>query len=159
MKKRNVQRAGSSARQREQARLAISRWNVEIRPFVKRCGARRKSDGQPCRHIAMENGRCYVHGGRTPKGDGWHKPRWPKPSSSNGIEKIDRKIQILEDRRKAREKRIAQMTDDERARYEKQKRTHKPGSMKRRQADKRNRQDSQWLQSLLAEKPGDSIFD
>lgn len=157
MKKRNAHSADNSARQREQARLTISRWNAEIRPFAKRCGARRKSDGQPCRHIAMANGRCHLHGGRTPKGDGWHKPRWPNRGAP--VEKIDRKIQILEDRRKARERRISQMTDDERARYEKQQRTHKPGSAKRRQADKRNRQDSQWLQNLLAEKPAGSIFD
>lgn len=105
----------------------------------------------------MKNGRCHLHGGRTPKGDGWHKPRWPNRGAP--VEKIDRKIQILEDRRKAREQRIAQMTDDERARYEKQQRTRKPGSAKRRQADKRNRQDSQWLQNLLAKKPSGSIFD
>src|SRR5215472_10694527 len=38
-----------------------------------RCGARRKSDGAPCRKAAMPNGRCDMHGGkstgpRTPEG-------------------------------------------------------------------------------------------
>ena len=29
----------------------------------KRCGARRKRDGQPCQQPAMPNGRCRLHGG------------------------------------------------------------------------------------------------
>jgi hypothetical protein len=28
-----------------------------------RCGASRKTDGQPCRAPAMANGRCHKHGG------------------------------------------------------------------------------------------------
>src|SRR5690606_6632650 len=31
------------------------------------CGAKRK-DGQPCRARAMANGRCRIHGGKTPTG-------------------------------------------------------------------------------------------
>jgi DNA invertase Pin-like site-specific DNA recombinase len=34
----------------------------------KRCGARSKRTGQACRGFAMPNGRCYYHGGATPKG-------------------------------------------------------------------------------------------
>jgi hypothetical protein len=47
-----------------------------------RCGARRKSTGQPCRAPAMPNGRCRVHGGastgpRTPEGlERSRKARW-----------------------------------------------------------------------------------
>lgn len=32
---------------------------------VRRCGARRKRDGKPCRCPAMKNGRCARHGGKS----------------------------------------------------------------------------------------------
>ncbi|MCC6156850.1 MAG: hypothetical protein IT350_02270 [Deltaproteobacteria bacterium] len=32
---------------------------------VRRCGARRKRDGMPCRCPAMKNGRCARHGGKS----------------------------------------------------------------------------------------------
>jgi len=40
---------------------------------LPRCSATAKSTGQPCRREAMQNGRCYFHGGkstgpRTPEG-------------------------------------------------------------------------------------------
>lgn len=36
------------------------------RETLPRCGAKaRSNDGKPCRQIAMENGRCYWHGGVT----------------------------------------------------------------------------------------------
>src|SRR4051794_4073731 len=31
-----------------------------------RCGARTKSSGEPCRSPAMKNGRCRMHGGKSP---------------------------------------------------------------------------------------------
>ena len=34
---------------------------------LPRCGAKaRSNNGQPCRQAAMQNGRCYYHGGSTP---------------------------------------------------------------------------------------------
>jgi hypothetical protein len=46
---------------------------LEKANLAPRCGARRKSDGAPCRKAAMANGRCNMHGGkstgpRTPEG-------------------------------------------------------------------------------------------
>jgi hypothetical protein len=39
-----------------------------VEPYAKNpCGARTR-DGTPCRQRAMPNGRCRMHGGRTPKG-------------------------------------------------------------------------------------------
>jgi hypothetical protein len=32
---------------------------------IKRCGARRKFDGQPCHGRALKNGRCKMHGGKS----------------------------------------------------------------------------------------------
>ena len=30
---------------------------------LTRCGAYARSAGRPCQHCAMDNGRCYYHGG------------------------------------------------------------------------------------------------
>ena len=30
------------------------------------CGAYARSTGKPCKQYAMANGRCYLHGGKTP---------------------------------------------------------------------------------------------
>jgi hypothetical protein len=43
------------------------------KPRKPRCGARRKTDGEPCEARALENGRCRHHGGlstgpKTPEG-------------------------------------------------------------------------------------------
>lgn len=36
--------------------------------MIRECGARAKTNNhQPCRRIAMANGRCCLHGGLTPK--------------------------------------------------------------------------------------------
>lgn len=36
--------------------------------MIRECGARARTNGhQPCRRIAMANGRCHLHGGLTPK--------------------------------------------------------------------------------------------
>ncbi|WP_454888686.1 HGGxSTG domain-containing protein [Sphingobium indicum] len=31
------------------------------------CGAKRRN-GEPCRKLPMRNGRCHLHGGKTPRG-------------------------------------------------------------------------------------------
>ena len=58
----------------EQRRGWLKNGNTPGDPSTApRCGARRKSDGQPCQAPAMANGRCRLHGGkstgpRTPEG-------------------------------------------------------------------------------------------
>lgn len=35
--------------------------------ILPRCGAKaRSNDGNPCKQPAMTNGRCYLHGGKSP---------------------------------------------------------------------------------------------
>jgi hypothetical protein len=41
------------------------RANLDRANRAPRCGARRRSDGAPCRKAAMRNGRCDLHGGRS----------------------------------------------------------------------------------------------
>ncbi|WP_368389767.1 HGGxSTG domain-containing protein [Sphingobium sp. AS12] len=33
--------------------------------IIDRCGAKRRN-GEPCRKLPMRNGRCHLHGGKTP---------------------------------------------------------------------------------------------
>ena len=36
--------------------------------MIRECGAKARTNGhQPCRRIAMANGRCHLHGGLTPR--------------------------------------------------------------------------------------------
>ncbi len=37
----------------------------EIQPHAKRCGAKTRS-GVPCNNSGMRNGRCRMHGGKSP---------------------------------------------------------------------------------------------
>jgi hypothetical protein len=45
----------------------VTAWraNLDRANKAPRCGARRRSDGAPCRKAAMRNGRCDLHGGRS----------------------------------------------------------------------------------------------
>jgi hypothetical protein len=50
--------------QDQQARNAAEEArNARHAAKLRRCGARRKRDGQPCEVMALENGRCKFHGG------------------------------------------------------------------------------------------------
>jgi hypothetical protein len=36
--------------------------------MIRECGAKARTNGhRPCRRLAMENGRCHLHGGKVPK--------------------------------------------------------------------------------------------
>jgi flagellar biosynthesis GTPase FlhF len=102
----------------EQARAAILRWHRNLRTTRKPCGAKRKHDGKPCQQIAMANGRCCYHGGRTPKGDAWHKPRWPNRDAADAEKKLVGKLRDMEKAQRARDKRLANMTPAQRTRYD-----------------------------------------
>jgi hypothetical protein len=119
---------------RQQAREAITAWNEHRRDHGARCGARRKYDGEACRQFAMANGRCRFHGGRVGRGEQWHKPRWPKKTSPSLEQKLARKLRALERQAVRRERWLAGMTPERRAKYDAWKRTHLPGSLSRRKA-------------------------
>lgn len=110
-----------SAQFRAIGRAAIRAWNAK-RTDAPRCGAVRKSDGDKCRQWPMQNGRCYLHGGRTPRGDQWHLRQPPATMA-----KLDRKLRTVERNAKMRASRIADMTPDERKVHEAWKKAHAPG--------------------------------
>ncbi|WP_394854224.1 HGGxSTG domain-containing protein [Sphingobium naphthae] len=47
---------------------ATRNWTCSMPAITDRavCGAKRRN-GEPCRKPPMANGRCHLHGGRTPK--------------------------------------------------------------------------------------------
>lgn len=115
-----------------------------------RCGATKRSDGEPCGNAPMANGRCRLHGGKTPTGDQWHRPKWPNGKSANAEEKLKRKLADLERAEKKRRKRLAGMSAEERAAYEHWKKTHKPGPPAAREAARQRRQQDLALRASLA---------
>lgn len=114
---------------RQCARLKI------LNARAPRCSATAKQTGQPCGNRATENGKCWAHGGKTPRGDGrWHRPVWPKANAPDATEKLNRKLQTLEQRAKKRERRVARMSPADRADYDRWKATHAPTSKAKRAA-------------------------
>lgn len=119
---------------REIARSTIKRHNARHASRPK-CGAKRKHDGQPCQHPAMANGRCYFHGGVTPRGKDWHKVRWPADP-----EKFNRKLRDRERIETRRKQRVAAMTEKERVIYERRRSACRPGTPAQRQARRKRRE-------------------
>lgn len=139
---------------RQIGRAAIRAWNAK-RARLPRCDAVRKGDAGRCRQWPMSNGRCYLHGGRTPRGEQWHRPRWsPIP------EKTNRKLRDRERQHRKRTARVAAMTADERAAYLAWQRSHRPGTAgSRESARAHRRQDREAAATMLASRrapPGDA---
>lgn len=122
-----------------------------MRDDCKRCGARRKADGRPCENFAMENGRCRLHGGLTPKGKDWHKVQWPRRGAP--MAKLEKKLREIERRQAKRRAQVAAMSPEERARYEAWQRTHKPGGVSNRHKARLDRDAQATLARLRSEKP------
>lgn len=121
-------------------RATITHYNRHIRPLRPRCGAKRKSDGEPCRNLALPSGKCRLHGGASPRGDNWHRLQWPAGSAPDASQKLDAKLKRAERNRRAKERRLAKMTLEERERHERWQRDHKPGragERARRRADRK----------------------
>jgi hypothetical protein len=134
-----------------QAREAITRWNQKQRAHGKRCGARRKYDGEPCERYAMENGRCHFHGGVVQKGADWHRPRWPKKSSPVAEQKLHAKLKKFEKAARKRERRIASMTAEERASYRRWHQDRQIGTPQQRQARRLEREQAEDARRTFAD--------
>ncbi|TIP24260.1 MAG: hypothetical protein E5X67_29890 [Mesorhizobium sp.] len=138
---------GSSA-QIAVARAAIIKWN-RTRHLQPKCGAARKRDYEPCQNLAMSNGRCHKHGGKTPKGDNWHRPLWPHRDAPGANAKLNRKLNDLQRAAAKRQKRLKRMSSEERATHEQWQKAHRPGSAKARAREKRERQDAKAMRALV----------
>ena len=117
----------------EMGREAITSFNRR-RHLYPKCGALSKSTGLPCGNLAGENGRCYLHGKRTPKGSDWHVRQPPVGKGKNAVRKMEAKILRDQKAAAARRLRLKRATAEEKANYERWLWTHPPGSAKRRAA-------------------------
>lgn len=129
------------------------------RHLVPKCRAKAKTTGEQCRQFPMENGLCYYHGGRTPKGKDWHRPQWPKKSSPDAERKMVAHLRDLERREKQRLKRLARMTAEERASYDKWHRDRPLGTPGHRAAQRLARQQNAEMRARLAKAPAERPAD
>lgn len=137
-----------SAAQIAVGRAAIIKWN-RTRHLHPKCEAARKRDYEPCQNLAMANGRCHKHGGKTPKGDNWHRPLWPHRDAPGANTKLNRKLNDLQRAAAKREKRKKRMSAEERAAHEQWQRTHKPGPAAARARTRRERKDAAEMRELF----------
>lgn len=137
-----------TTRHRMQAREALLNWHRKTRPIVPKCGAKTRA-GHACGIIALKNGKCWRHGGRTGKGDNWHRLRWPKDGPAAEL-KLQRKLAVREKTAKERAARLAAMTPEERERHEVWQRTHRPGTAAAREAKRREREQSAEIAAVVA---------
>ncbi len=123
--RRDAWRKGADFRQ---IARASARANLAAFAKATRCGAARRRDGEPCINPAMANGRCAIHGGKTPRGDQWHVLQAVDCSTPKGVAKFNAKLRQQKKYAEKRAARLAAMTPEQRARHEAWHRTHKPGS-------------------------------
>ncbi|MGX5718559.1 HGGxSTG domain-containing protein [Shinella zoogloeoides] len=110
-------------------RAALAEFNAKVRPFLQRCGAKRRTDGEPCQApVVPGKNRCRWHGGLVPSGDAWHTLQWPKGDAKDWQKKLNAKLQRDERNRRRRERRLARMSPDERAKFDEWAKYHRPGS-------------------------------
>ena len=136
---------------------ALTRYNREVRPYRKLCGARTKSteDHRPCLNLALAgSNRCRIHGGTTPKGDQWGLVLWPSGKAPDAEAKLRAKLKRIERDRKAKAKRLAAMSPEERQRYDQRAKTHAPGSKAERARRRDDRKRAAEIRASL-EKPDD----
>ena len=146
-----------SAEFRAIAVAALRKFN-ENQTKLPKCSAKAKSTGERCAQPAMRNGVCRYHGGKTPKGDDWHKPVWPADGPAFEA-KLASKTKALDKRRRGKAADLAKMTDEERAKHECWQKAHKPGSAGARARTKKARQDAVSFRAVVeappAERPRD----
>lgn len=140
-----------SAQFRAIANKALADFNAR-RYLLPKCGAKSKRTGEPCRQIALANGRCRFHGGKTPRGDQWHRLQLPKPGEAGGVEKFDRKSVRQEKRQAKRAREIAAMSPEERERHAAWQTTHKPGKAGERAHRRQQLETGRMLAKVLAER-------
>jgi len=104
-----------------------AKTNLAKLKAAPRCGAARKRDGEPCCNPAMKNGRCGLHGGKTPRGRQWHVVQFPDCSTPAGEAKFNRKLRDRERYAIKRAARLAAMSPKQRERHEAWHRSHPRG--------------------------------
>jgi hypothetical protein len=120
------------AKSAEWRAISSAQAKRNLRDFAMRprCGAHCRTTGAPCRNpVVSGRTRCRLHGGRVGRGDQWLKPVWPDRNSPNATAKLNAKLRALDRAAQKRARRVAGMTAEERAAYERWKRDHQPTSV------------------------------
>ncbi|MDB5507724.1 MAG: hypothetical protein JWL93_193 [Hyphomicrobiales bacterium] len=126
---------------------AVERWRQ-----APKCGARKRSDGEPCRNPGLEpSGRCRFHGGKTPRGKAWHRVTKRETLSDKGAAIDSRKLQNKIKAAAARAKRLAAMTPEEREAYQRWQAAHRPGPPGARASARARRQQDREAAALFAQ--------
>lgn len=68
--------------------------------FLKLCSARAKRTGHPCGQLAMPNGKCRLHGGRS---SGPGNVLFPEAGDKSGERKLRNKLAVVSKRARAKE--------------------------------------------------------
>ncbi|MER8536059.1 hypothetical protein NKH61_24535 [Mesorhizobium sp. M1005] len=98
----------------------------------------------------MENGKCFIHGGRTPRGEHWHRTQWPDGKSPDAEKKLRRKLAEGARAAKKRDARLAAMSPEERKRHEAWQDARKPGSAAARQRTRSERMQAAEVRAMLS---------
>lgn len=135
--------------------IARASANTNLAKFktAPRCGAARKRDGEPCCNPAMRNGRCGLHGGKTPRGRQWHVVQLPDCSTPAGEAKFNRKLRDQRRCAAKRAARLAAMTPDQKAKHDAWHRSHRPGAGAARSARRARAGQNAQARLLLAVEP------
>lgn len=106
----------TSAAWRQIGSEAIRAFNAR-KHLLPKCGAHAKTTGEPCRNLALANGRCRVHGGLTGAGDlhGVRRftPKPPGQQTKRDWPKAQAKLDKFAKQDKVRRVRLALMTPEE----------------------------------------------
>ncbi|SFP31564.1 hypothetical protein [Tranquillimonas alkanivorans] len=137
----------------EEARRRGLRNSLAKRAAAPRCGAKRRTDGEPCTQPVPEAGkRCRYHGGATPKGKEWHRRQWPRKGAAPS--RLKGKMLALAVRDRKAEERRAAMTPEELEAHEKHRRAVRPGTPSQRQQARRAREARQLVEELDRKREG-----
>ena len=132
----------NSVRRRGVLRLAGVMAKAE-RAAAPKCGARRR-DGGACQKIPVAGRtRCRNHGGASGSGDTWHVIQLPADPAKRA-----RKLRDIARRRERQAVRVAALSPEQRAQYEKRKLSMQPGGRAAREAVRRDREAALLLNSL-----------
>jgi hypothetical protein len=138
----------------ESAKANLAKFNA-----APRCGASRKRDGEPCGNPAMKNGRCDLHGGKTPSGRQWHVVQFPDCSTPHGEAKFNRKLRDHKRYAEKRAARLAAMTPEQRAKHDAWHRSRPPGAEAARSAQRARAGQNAEARLLLAQEPRQWLSD
>ncbi|MER9654401.1 hypothetical protein NKJ26_12910 [Mesorhizobium sp. M0152] len=97
----------------------------------------------------MENGKCFIHGGRTPRGEEWHRTQWPDGKSPDAERKLRKKLAERERAARKRSTRLAAMSPEELERHRAWHAARTPGSAAVRQRKRDERKQAAEIRAML----------